>query len=153
MKTFKIANRDFKYPVEHGVIVMKIKKNNYFLHYSDWIAKTLLEWEHMVNVDPFLKEFGLPLKFIDKYLWVPHYSRVISNRDTKVIKEQSLMAFINSIYFRYCEKYGADKVKCSNHPYYGQEKMEHKTKWIDEQLNVFPYEELIGYCDGTRRNT
>ena len=152
MKTFKIGNRDFTYPKESGVIIMKLKKR-YYIHYSDFIAKTLLEWEHMVNVDPILREHGLPLKFVEKFLWEPNFARISNNRERRVLMDQAQRGFVNGIYFAYCEKYGTDKVTCSSHYYYGEQTFEKKTKWIDDRLNVFPYEELVGYCDESRRNT
>lgn len=154
MNTFKIGNREFTYPKEMGVVVMKLKKNMYYIHYSDFIAKTLLEWEHMNNLDPLLKEYGIPLKFVEKYLWAPNFARISNNRERRVLSEQACRSFINSIYFNYCETFGTDKVKCSTHSYYGEVAFEKKTKWIDDHLNVFPYEELVGYCnDGSSRNT
>jgi len=154
MNTFKIGNRDFTYPKECGVVVMKIKKNNYYIHYSDFIAKTLLEWEHMVNLDPLLREHGIPLKFVEKYLWTPTYARTSNNRERRVLMDQAKRGFVNSIYFNYCETFGADKVKCSDHSYYGEVAFEKKTQWIDDHLNVFPYEELVGYCsNGSARDT
>ena len=153
MKNFKIANRTFSYPVEEGVIVMKLKKNNYFIHFSTFIAKTLLEWEHLIDLPIFLKEYGLPLKFIEKYLWVPQYPPRMNNPEGRVFKNQSIDAFITSIYLNYCERYGAENVKSSKHLFYGEVAMEHKSQWIDDKLNVFPYEELVGFKNGTARNT
>jgi hypothetical protein len=152
MKTFKIGNKEFTYPVERGVIVSKLKGGMYHVHFSSWIAKTLIEWEHMIGVDHIMKE-RMPFKFITKYLWSPNYHARFNTPEGRILKMQSHLAFTNGIYFNLCEKYGTDKVRSSDHTYYGEKFMESKTQAIDAKLNVIPYEELYVEGKDERANT
>ena len=43
MKTFKIGYKNFTYPVESGVGVIQLKNKMYYVFFSPWIAKTLIE--------------------------------------------------------------------------------------------------------------
>jgi len=152
MKTFKIGNKEFTYPVEEGVVVLKLKGGRYYIHFSTWIARTLIEWQHLVKVDHILKE-GFPFKFIEKYLWKPNFPPRLNNPEGRVFKNQSVLAFTNAIYYRYCEQYGTDKVRSSDHTYYGEKAFEKKTEAINNNLNVFPYEELYMEVKHERPNT
>ena len=146
MKKFQIGNKDFTYPVEEGVIVSKLKGGMYHVHFSTWIAKTLMEWEHLINVDHIMKE-RLPFKYITKYLWCPNFHQRFNTPEGRILKMQSHKAFTDGVYFQLCEKYGTDKVRSSDHTYYNERGFEKKTEFINEKLNVFPYEEL--YMEGS----
>tara|TARA_E500000318_G_scaffold104696_1_gene110920 strand:- start:681 stop:1139 length:459 start_codon:yes stop_codon:yes gene_type:complete len=152
MKTFKIGYKNFTYPVESGVGVIQLKNKMYYVFFSPWIAKTLIEWQHMVNTDHIVK-VNMPFKFKEKYLWQPNYHARFNTPEGRILKTQSIKAFTDGVYFAYCERYGTDKVRSADHTYFGEVKMEHKTKAIEEKLNVFPYDELYMEANDERANS
>ena len=143
MKTYKIGNKSYMDEVQKGVFVVKLKGRLYYVAQSEFIAKTMREWQHGMNLNHILIA-NPPQKLVDIFLYNPRRNPNYNTSQGRVLLTMCANAHHDSIYYNYIQKYGHDQVRSSNHLYFGEVTFEKKTQLILENAKPYKYSELIG---------
>lgn len=130
--------------VEEGVYVIKTDDDIFYISHSNFIAKTLRQFKYdLFGKDTFLQEHK-PKTFVAKYLLGTSQRRVQGlTPESRASHMYAKDEFQFSIYLRYCEKYGVDKVRNSKHKNYGVKGFENITQYVDSFLNTYDYKKLM----------
>ena len=135
----------FSDEVEEGIIVLKTEDDLFYITHSNFIAKTLREFTYeLFGRDTFLVQHK-PNEFVEKYLLGTSKKRVFGQSpESRASHINAKDEFQMSIYIRYCEKYGVDKVRNSKHKNYGLKGYENITQYVNSFLNTYDYKNILG---------
>lgn len=136
---------NFTDTVESGVVVVQLSNGVYYIEKSSFIAKTLRQWSKGVGLNNDYIYKNPPVKFIEKFILHPTKPRTYgSSPEHRMAMQQFENAFVDSIYFRYLERYGHSKVKTSYWLNYGVKGHESKTDYVDSQIHQVDYLNILG---------
>ena len=130
--------------VEEGIYVVKTEDNIFYISHSNFIAKTLRQFKYdMFGKDSYLQEHK-PKSFVAKYLLGTSQRRISGlTPESRASHMYAKDEFQFSVYLRFCEKYGVDKVRNSKHKNYGVKGFENITEYVNSFLNTYDYKKLM----------
>ena len=130
--------------VEEGIFVVKTEDDIYYISRSNFIAKTLRHYKYdLFGKDVYLQEHK-PKSFVAKYLLGTSRRKVSGlTPESRASHMYAKDEFQFSVYLRFCEKYGVDNVRNSNHKNYGVKGFENITEYVNSFLNTYDYKKLM----------
>ena len=151
LPTAEIHN--FTDEIESGIIVVELTNGKYYIHKSNFIAKTLRTWNLGIYEKEYLHE-NPPIKFVEKFLLNTSRTTVRGGSpELRVALQKSESNMHDAIYYNYLEKYGHSQVKSSHWLNYGLKGHESKTEYVDSWIHQVDYKNiLIGDKNGKRKS-
>ena len=138
--------------VEAGIVVVELANGKFYIHKSNWIAKTLRTWSLGIYENQYLHD-NPPVNFVEKFLTETSRVNIRGySPELRLAMQKAEANMHDSIYFSYLEKYGHSKVKSSHWLQYGVKGFENKTEYVDSWIHQVDYTKiLIGDKNGKRK--
>jgi hypothetical protein len=141
LPTAKIHN--FQDEIEAGIVVVELTNGVYYIEKSNFIAKTLRQWDLGIYGKDYLHK-NPPIKFVEKYLLNTSRAYVRGGSpELRVAMQKSESNMHDAIYYNYLEKYGHSKVKSSHWLQYGQKGFESKSEYVDSWIHQVNYSKIL----------
>jgi|TARA_Y100001972_G_C7523506_1_gene264011 hypothetical protein len=141
--TPKAEIHNFVDTIEAGVIVVELANGKYYIHRTNWIAKTLRTWNLGIYENDYLHD-NPPVKFVEKYLTETNKTIIRGGSpELRVAMQKAQNNMHNAIYYNYLERHGHTKVKSSKWLQYGQKGFESKTNHVDSFIHQVKYDNIL----------
>ena len=136
-------NHTFNDDVEQGIAIFKLKSGRFYIAHSNFMAKKVRSYALGLFENDTLRDDN-PIEVVDFYRLGTSKSKSYgATADSRVVREQSLSEFHNSIYFNLAKKHGVENVISERFRKYGEVGFESKTSYVNEMMQNLDYAEML----------